>query len=261
MEKLISIVMLFLIQLGLNTSAHGQADDGGTLIPEVVSLNKESISLLRQGKYDRAIVVARKALEVAEQKVGPNHPWVATNLDRIAFIYRLKGTLHVKGDSYDANDQFKQAEAFYKRSLAIREKAFGPNHLEVAESHSSLGQVYMAQLYGIPGAHRTPGLHPQAELHFERALAIREKALAPNHLDVARSLRDLAFVYYSQAQFARAEPLLTRGLEIELKVLGPNDAEVALTLDHLVAIYRATGREDAAGKAEQLAAAIRALKR
>ncbi len=36
------------------------------------TLNQEAMSLYRQGQYDRAVAVARKALEVAERKFGPN---------------------------------------------------------------------------------------------------------------------------------------------------------------------------------------------
>ena len=36
-------------------------------------LNDEVMELIRTGKYDRGVVVAKKALEVAEQNIGPNH--------------------------------------------------------------------------------------------------------------------------------------------------------------------------------------------
>ena len=43
-------------------------------------LNQEVQKLYRTGKYDRAVVVAKKALEVAEKNVGPNHPDLAHSL-------------------------------------------------------------------------------------------------------------------------------------------------------------------------------------
>ncbi len=42
------------------------------------TLNQEAMELYRDGKYDRAVMVAKKALEVAEKRVGLNHPVVAT---------------------------------------------------------------------------------------------------------------------------------------------------------------------------------------
>ena len=51
-------------------------------------LNDEVKELYRKGKYDRGVVVAKKALEVAEQNVGPDHPSVATSLNNLALLYR-----------------------------------------------------------------------------------------------------------------------------------------------------------------------------
>jgi tetratricopeptide (TPR) repeat protein len=53
-----------------------------------------------------------------------------------------------------------------------------------------------------------------------RALAIREKALGPDHPEVAESLNNLANVYRGRGRFAEAEPLLERALPIREKSLG-----------------------------------------
>ena len=42
------------------------------------TLNQEVMELHRAGHYDRAVVVAKKALDVAEKALGPDHPNVAT---------------------------------------------------------------------------------------------------------------------------------------------------------------------------------------
>jgi hypothetical protein len=49
------------------------------------SLNQEVMELYRTGKYGRAVVVAKKALGVAEKKAGPNHLDVATSLNNLAW--------------------------------------------------------------------------------------------------------------------------------------------------------------------------------
>ena len=77
-------------------------------------LNQEARSLHEQGNYDRAIVVAKKALEVAEREFDPEHPNVATALNNLALFYYAQG-------------QYAAAEPLYKRSLAIKEGAFGPD--------------------------------------------------------------------------------------------------------------------------------------
>ena len=51
-------------------------------------LYDEVMDLIRTGQYDRGVVVAKKALEVAEQNVGPDHPDVATSLNNLAGLCR-----------------------------------------------------------------------------------------------------------------------------------------------------------------------------
>ena len=93
-------------------------------------LNDEVMELLRTGKYDRGVVVAKKALEVAEQNVSSNHPDVATSLNNLALLYNTQG-------------HYAQAEPLYKRSLAIKEKALGPDHPSVATSLNNLAKLYL----------------------------------------------------------------------------------------------------------------------
>ena len=52
------------------------------------TLNQEFVKLYRAGKYDRAVVVAGKALQVAEENVGPDQPDVARDLENLAGLYR-----------------------------------------------------------------------------------------------------------------------------------------------------------------------------
>jgi len=54
---------------------------------EWVILNREVEELYLAGEYDRAVVVAHKALQVAERNVGPDHPEVATSLENLVDLY------------------------------------------------------------------------------------------------------------------------------------------------------------------------------
>jgi CHAT domain-containing protein/tetratricopeptide (TPR) repeat protein len=86
-------------------------------------------------------------------------------------------------------------------------------------------------------------------LRFKRALAIWEKALGPDHPDVAMSLNNLALLYQAQGVYGKAEPLHERALAICEKVLGHNHPNVATSLNNLALLYEAQG---AYGKAEPL---------
>ncbi|MBL4574712.1 MAG: tetratricopeptide repeat protein, partial [Opitutaceae bacterium] len=69
------------------------------------ALNQEVLQLYQAGEYDRAIVVAEKALAIVEKNVGPDHLGVAASLNTLALPYQKQG-------------QYEQAELLYKRTLA-----------------------------------------------------------------------------------------------------------------------------------------------
>ena len=114
------------------------------------TLNQEAMTLYRQGRYDQAVVVAKKALEIAERDLGPNHPAVAASLNNLAELYRAQG-------------QNALAEPLYKRSLAIHEKTLGPNHPSVATSLENISALYTKM-----------GKTDEAKKLTDRAAKIRE---------------------------------------------------------------------------------------
>ncbi len=80
---------------------------------------------------------------------------------------------------YDDQGRYVEAEPLYQRSLAISEKALGPEHPDVATSLNNLAELY-----------RDQGRYGEAEPLYQRSLAISEKALGPEHPDVAQSLEN-----------------------------------------------------------------------
>ena len=71
------------------------------------TLNNEVGNLYRAGKYDRAVVLAKKALEVAEENVNPDHPDVGTSLENLAKLYR-------------ATKRIREAEKLEEQAARIR---------------------------------------------------------------------------------------------------------------------------------------------
>ena len=55
----------------------------------------------------------------------------------------------------------------------------------------------------------------------QRAMAIAEKTLGPEHPDLAANLTNLALLYKNTGRFAEAEPLLTHAIAILDKIGGP----------------------------------------
>ena len=94
----------------------------------------------------------------------------------------------------------------------------------------------LAELY------RNSGRYTETEPLYKRALAIQEKALGPDHPDVAQTLNKLALLYDNEGRYADAEPLYKRALTIVEKAFGPDHPNVATTLANLAELYRNSGR-------------------
>ena len=72
-------------------------------------LNQKVTKLYQAGKYAEAIPLARKALEIREQALGPTHPTVVESLNNLAELEA-------------AQDRFGLAAAFLKRGLIVQDR-------------------------------------------------------------------------------------------------------------------------------------------
>ena len=158
---------------------------------------------------------------------------MATALNNLAEVYREQG-------------RYADAEGLHKRALAIREKALGQDHPEVAGTLNNLANEYKNQ-----------GRYADAEGLYKRALAIREKALGQDHPDVAQTLNNLATVYAEQGKYPDAEGLFKRALAIWEKALGQDHHDVATALNNLAEVYREQGKYTDAEGLYKRALAIR----
>lgn len=144
--------------------------------------------------------------------------------DRAAFLDKQAAD-HTK------ENRHAEAMKLYRRSLAIREEALGPDHPIVASSLDNLAALCLAE-----------GRSTEAKQLYKRALAIREKALGPDHLGVAANLDNLAALCRTAGRAAEAKQLYTRALAIREKTLGPDHPVLAANLDCLAALYNRQGR-------------------
>jgi tetratricopeptide (TPR) repeat protein len=97
----------------------------------------------------------------------------------------------------------------------------------------------------------------QARQLLERALAIREARLGPDHLEVAQSLNDLGSVLRELGELATARTHLERALAIREAQLGPDHPDVADSVANLGLVLGNQGELAAARDAHQRALAIR----
>jgi tetratricopeptide (TPR) repeat protein len=99
------------------------------------------------------------------------------------------------------------------------------------------------------------GQYDNAELLYQQALEIRQKALGPEHSDLAYSLNCLAGLFRKTGRYAKAEQLYLRSLTIQQQALGTGHPDVAHTLNELARLYHRKGDY---AKAEEVC--LRALK-
>ena len=115
-----------------------------------------------------------------------------------------------------------------------------------AEAHSSRGIVLK---------HR--GELEEARLAHQRALAIREQILGPQHLKVASSLNNLGTVLKRMGEYKAAEAAHRRALAIRIQTLGENHPVVASSLGSVGGVLAQQGNYQAARVAHQQALNIR----
>jgi tetratricopeptide (TPR) repeat protein len=87
----------------------------------------------------------------------------------------------------------------------------------------------------------TQGNYAKAEPLYQRALAIFEKVLGPDHPEVALVLNNLGKLYHTQGNYAKAERFYKRSLAIMEEALGPDHLDVASCLKNFGEIYYTQG--------------------
>ena len=104
---------------------------------------------------------------------------------------------------YRLEKRYAEAEALYRRALAIWEKVLGPEHREVATGLNNLAETCYQQ-----------GRYQEAESLLQRSLAIKEKVFGSDHPDVAETLKAYAQVLRKMKQKANAITLEARAKAI-----------------------------------------------
>ena len=141
------------------------------------------------------------------------------------------GKLNQQVIQLEKEGKYAQAITLAERVLAIRKKALGNNHLDVATSLNSLAGLYTKQ-----------GKYSEAEPMYEQALSMRKRLLGEQHPDVAQSLNNLAGLYESQGRYSEAEPLYKQALSMNKRLLGEQHPDVATSLNDLALLYSSQGR-------------------
>jgi CHAT domain-containing protein/Tfp pilus assembly protein PilF len=211
--------------------------------PEVATtLNNLAVLYRQKGDYAAAEPLLLRDLAITEKRLGPDHRFLAPTLNNLAEIARLQGnddkaeasyrralaisTAALGGDHADVGWALallgrleaegrpgREAEAadLLGRSVAILEKALGPEHPRLAMPIGALARLASAR-----------GELDEAERLQRRALGINEAALGRNHPEVAGCLEALADLARSRGDARNAVVFLTGAQEIREAHLAHN---------------------------------------
>ncbi|MDZ8238801.1 MAG: tetratricopeptide repeat protein [Nostoc sp. ChiQUE01a] len=171
-----------------------------------------------QGLYDKAAPWYKQCLKNSKQRLGEEHPVVATSLNNLAELYIFQG-------------RYSEAEPLFIQVLALRRKLLGEEHPDVAASLNNLAVLYNNQ-----------GRYSEAEFFYIQALALRRKLLGEKHHCVAASLNNLAVLYNNQGKYSEAESFYIQALALYCKLLGREHPNVAISLNNLAELYHNQGR-------------------
>jgi tetratricopeptide (TPR) repeat protein len=171
-----------------------------------------------QGAYAQAEPWNQDCLKVCRDRLGPEHPDVATSLNNLALLYNAQG-------------HYTEAEPLLLQALDLRRRLLGESHPDVATSLNNLALLYNAQ-----------GHYTEAEPLYVQALDLSRRLLGEAHPDVATSLNNLAALYKAQGRYTEAEPLYVQALDLRRRLLGEAHPDVATSLNNLAGLYKAQER-------------------
>ena len=187
----------------------------------VAALNAQGLLCKDQAKYDEGRALYERALALVEQSPAEHGHDIAT------LLHNLGGIEHARGD-------FRAAEPFARRGLAIR-KLTGDDDDALAADIVALAAI-------LDGRDE----FDEAEMLYLEALEMLERAPEANALEIAVALNDLGAQYARRGRTDEAHELLSRALSLKTRTLGSRHPDVAVTINNLAAVREREGDRAAA---------------
>ena len=210
----------------------GQTTDAPQLI-ESRELTARVVKLYGERKYDEALPLAKRSLELGEAALGKTDS-------------RLIGLLVNLGDLYIATIHFDDAKSSLERALTIAESNFGPEDLHLTRPLDELGYLMSNK-----------GDYTKAADLFSRSLTIKKKRLQPRDIEVARAARTLGDIYRRNREYAKAESFYEQAIQL-YEEAGKKDAELVEVLNRYLIVLTADSKKDEAASIQAKLAGLSA---
>jgi len=168
-------------------------------------------------KFEEAKQIYKRALTIASEKVGKDHPTTAE------IVYELGCFFFVKPEDVGARVNTQQAERFKQRDFWAQ------------RDYSRVTLITKKE--GEKDSNKKGWSLDKAEKMFLRALTTIENTVGTEHPDYARVLNRIGSLYIERVQFLKAEEYLLKALEIRILKFGHLHSRVAQTYKHLYTLY------------------------
>ena len=202
---------------------------------EAARLSRESEELWQKSQFAPATKLARQALEIRLEVVGPKH------IDTAAIRVLLGALLRAQGDYAAAREQYEKALEVF-----IEPSALGTEHPTTATTLNNLGVLSSVQ-----------GDYPTARRCYDQALAIRRKVLGPEHTRTAETLDNLGTWFWAVGDYVAAQDYHERALAIRRKTLPAGHEQIVNSMSRLALVFKARGDHSAAQEYYEQALALR----
>jgi CHAT domain-containing protein len=193
-------------------------------VTDELSTAKELSSLLIQlGRYSETNDLLDKLILESEQIFG------RTSLHLIEPLVDKGKILLAKGD-------YTEAEKIAQRANQIALKTYGESSTKTAPSQKLLSDIYY-----------TLGDFDKAEENGTKALVSQEKQFGRNHIEVAKSLSQLALIKFHKGENRQAvEKMMLESRDIMEKKLGKENPQYAEVLKNVAVLYISQKKYDIA---------------
>lgn len=191
---------------------------------EAEELNRQVVKLYKEGKYNDAMSLAKRVVELRGKILGEDNYLTGIALKNLAAIYM-------------AQHKYREAIAIYERLLSVAEKNKSPAQTGVA---SALADLAIAEF--------AAGSFNKAESLYQREVEIREKNIATKPWDAVRAYSYFARLYQMLGQSAKAEAGYARAVEIAEKTPGKVPEDIVPILEGHACLTYSTRRGDKASQ-------------
>lgn len=185
-------ILICCISIAAQTEPKSASADSPAL-KEAIEASVKVVSLFQQKKYEEALPLAQKAIDIRIRELGKDHLSVASAWRNLAYVQQQTGRL-------------KEAENSFDKALDVYEKN---QPLAAADE-----KIYAGLLQTTAVKQANGGEIFKAEKKLVRAVAIGEKPNNAGSLESAETMLTLAELYQAIGEYGKAAPLLQRSFEI-----------------------------------------------